>query len=436
MARSRAAARLHLLSVKEVQAAGNGDHGDGGGLLLRVRDQSTSWVFRFTSPSGRRREMGLGSANRANAAACGDSLTTARKQAHEAREQLALGVDPISARERRREAAEQAEAATKVRQDRARWTLARCARDYHERVIEPRRSDKHGKQWISSIENHMPASLWNKAAEEVEPPELLRALQGIKHHERARNVKGDKPHETVQRIRQRLDAVFEDAMFHKRCSSNPAAAIRRKMREGTGRRQRGHFASLPYADAPAFMLQLRAAEGLAPRALELLLLAVARTAEIRFAEKSEFDLDAAKWVVPAAKMKAGEEHVVYLSPRAVDLIREISEMKLDRRWLFPSLNKPGRPMSNMALLAALGRLGMRDHTTVHGLRATFSTWANETGAARPDVVEACLAHEESNRVRAAYNRAEFATERRQLLGAWANFLTTPCISNVLPLRAA
>jgi hypothetical protein len=83
-------------------------------------------------------------------------------------------------------------------------------------------------------------------------------------------------------------------------------------------------------------------------------------------------------------------------------------------------------MSNMALLTTLDRLGARQATTVHGLcRATFSTWANETGAARPDVVEACLAHKEGDKVRRAYNRASFAAERRALLNAWATFLATP-----------
>jgi len=89
----------------------------------------------------------------------------------------------------------------------------------------------------------------------------------------------------------------------------------------------------------------------------------------------------------------------------------------------------------MAMLTALGRMGLRDRTTVHGLcRSTFSTWANETGAARPDVIEACLAHEETNRVRAAYNRAKFNDERRALLTAWADYLAHQP-AQVLPFEA-
>lgn len=163
---------------------------------------------------------------------------------------------------------------------------------------------------------------------------------------------------------------------------------------------------------------------------------VARTSEALLAEWREFDLDAALWTVPAEKMKADEPHVVYLPARAVELLRGLKALELDKINVFPSPLLNGKPLSNMAMLNVLSRLEVRDQTTVHGLcRATFSTWANETGAARPDVIEACLAHEEANRVRAAYNRAEFAEERRTLLAAWANYLSQPP-AQVLPFERA
>ena len=87
----------------------------------------------------------------------------------------------------------------------------------------------------------------------------------------------------------------------------------------------------------------------------------------------------------------------------------------------PTANDTSKPMSNMAMLALLKRMKRTD-ITVHGFRATFSTWANETAAARPDVIEACLAHREGDKIRAAYNRAQFATERRKLLDLWAGYL--------------
>lgn len=431
-------AKLQLLSTREVQAAGDGDHSDGGGLLLRVRGASSSWVFRFTAPSGRRREMGLGVAFRNTTKAAGESLTTAREAARQARDLLVRGVDPIDARDQRREQERQADQAKRAEKEVTRWTLARCARDYHERVIERSRTPKHAAQWIASLENHVPPSIWRAPIGSVEPPDLLRALLMIKPHERARNLTSSQLQETRSRLRQRLDAVFEDAMFHKRCSNNPAAAIRRKLSEAEGRRPRGAFRALPYREAPAFMAKLRAAEGTAARALEFAVVTVARTAEVLEAAWDEFDLQAATWTVPAERMKAGEPHVVYLSRSAMNVLQ--LQRGQDPRLVFPSpATKPGqaaRPLSNMAMLSVLDRLGARGDTTVHGLcRASFSTWSNECGVARADVIEACLAHAEQDKVRKAYNRAKFADERRALMVAWADFLARPA-ADVVPLRAA
>ena len=419
-----------LLTVRQVQTAGEGDHSDGGGLALRVRGSSACWVLRYTAPSGRRREMGLGVCRRASAKDAGDSLTTARDAAAKARTCLQQGVDPIDERQRQREAARTSEVAAKAQKKRQQLTLARAARAYHERAIEPRLSSKHAAQWIASLENHVPPAVWHKPIAEVDAPELLEALASVRSIE----DRGSRVPETLRRIRQRLDAVFEDAVFHKHCTGNPAAAIRRKMRETLPKGKPGQFRALDYRAAPALMAQIRAAEGISARCLELALLTAARTSEALLAEWPEFDLEQGTWVVPAEKMKAGEAHVVHLSKRARELVA--GQVGLDRRYLFPSPMKPGRPMSNMALLATLDRLEMRGRTTVHGLcRATFSTWAYETAAARPDVIEACLAHKEADRVKAAYNRAQFTQERGALMQAWSEYLhKAPAV--VVPLRAA
>lgn len=205
------------------------------------------------------------------------------------------------------------------------------------------------------------------------------------------------------------------------CAVVLVAGIRRKMRESVSRRDRGQLAALPYREAPAFMEALRSAEGTAARCLEFAALTASRTSEALFADWSEFDLDRGLWTLPAERMKGKEAHVVSLSPRAVAIVE--AQLGIDPVYVFPSTMKPKHPMSNMAMLAVLDRLGMRERTTVHGLyRATFSTWANETAAARPDVIETCLAHEEANRVRAAYNRAHFNDERKALMLAWADYL--------------
>jgi integrase len=413
-----------LLTVRQVQAAGDGDHSDGGGLMLRVRGESASWVLRYTAPSGRRREMGLGVARRGNSKDCGDSLTAARDAAGKARAQLQQGLDPIEERGRAKEAAKAAEATKKVQKKREQLTLARAARDYHERVVDPRLSTKHAAQWIASLENHVPAEIWHKPIAQIAAPELLAGLAAVRPHERARNVTGNTVPETLRRIRQRLDAVFEDAIFHGHCATNPAAAIQRKLREHLPTKAAGAFKALDYRDAPALMARIRAAEGTSARALEFALLTAARTNEVLGASWSEFDLEAGVWRIPAERMKAGEEHVMHLPKRARELVA--GQIGFDQLLLFPSQMKPGKPMSNMALLATLGRLGVRDRTTAHGLcRATFSTWAYETAAARPDVIEACLAHKEADKVKAAYNRAQFTEERKALMQLWVEYLSGP-----------
>jgi integrase len=418
---------IQRLTAREVLAATAGDLADGGGVWLRIGKASASWVLRYTSPGGRRREMGLGPACRETLAEAGEAMTKARDEAAKARALLGQGVDPLAAKEAEDAAAKLAERERAAEKERLRWTLKACARDYHARVIEPNRSTRHALQWIASLENHVPAPLWGAPVSSIEPPELLRALLAVTPHERARRHKGDKLPETVQRIRQRLEAVFDDAIFHKRASVNPAAAIKRKLREASPQRKRGAFKALPYGEAPALLQTIRTAPGVAARCLEFAVLTAARTSEALEAEWTEFDLAAGTWTVPGARMKGGEPHTVFLSPRVLEVLQSVQG--LHTRWVFPSpqpRKEEGAPLSNMAMLTVLGRLGYRDRTTVHGLaRATFSTWANETGAGRPDVIEACLAHEEGNRVRAAYNRAKFNDERRALLAAWAEFLARP-----------
>lgn len=217
--------------------------------------------------------------------------------------------------------------------------------------------------------------------------------------------------------------------------TNPAAAIKRKMRESMPKKKAGEFVALPYREVPAFMAKLRSQQGIAARCLELALLTASRTSEVLYATWSEFHVDESVWRIPAERMKLPESHTVYLSQQAIDVIEQ--QRGLDASIVFPSPMLTAQPMSNMAMLTVLDRMGVRQQTTVHGLcRATFSTWANETGAARPDVIEACLAHREGDKVRAAYNRAQFADERRDLMAAWGAFLVSQCDgANVVPFKA-
>src|SRR5207302_2316391 len=226
--------------------------------------------------------------------------------------------------------------------------------------------------------------------------------------------------DTAEKVRQRLDKVFDDAGFFGRCNSNPARAIRGKLAEAPRGRKEGHYMALPFEQVPGFVGVLRQQPGSAARALEFALLTAARTSEVLGAVWEEFDVRAGRWRVPPERMKAGEEHLVFLSPRALAILEQMN--RLGGIYVFPSPLDPKRPLSSMAMLEVLKRMGYQKRTTVHGVcRASFSTWANDTDAARPDVIEACLAHRETDIVRAAYNRAAFHAERETLLRAWADF---------------
>lgn len=418
------AGQRYLLSPREVETADDGDYPDGGGLILRVRGGMGSWVHRYTSPAGKRREMGLGKLDRSSAKAIGKSMTDARDAAEDARRLLREKIDPIEHRDAERARAAQALEIKRAETKREQATLARVAREYHAKVIEPHRTPKHAHQWLQSLELHVPDTLWHKPIADVTGPEVLDFVTGLQA----------KIPETAARVRQRLEAIFDDAEFRGVSTGNPARAIRRKLRETKKGRARGSFAALPFAKAPAFLTELRKREGISARALEFAMLTAARTGEVIGATWDEFDLQAGVWTVPATRMKGGEPHAVFLSQRAREIVESMRE--LGQGFVFPSPELDGAAMSNMAMLTLLRRMDKAGETTVHGLcRATFSTWAYETAAARPDVIEACLAHRESDRVKAAYNRAQFTTERAALLAAWADYLEGRArASNVHELR--
>ena len=156
-------------------------------------------------------------------------------------------------------------------------------------------------------------------------------------------------------------------------------------------------------------------------ALRLLLLTFVRTIELRGAEWPEIDFDKSEWRIPAERMKMKELHIVPLSRQVVALLRELQQHTGNRKHLFPNQHNPVSFMSENTMLYALYRMGYHSRTTGHGFRSTASTILNENGF-MPDVIERQLAHSERNKVRAAYNHAQYLPERRKMMQWWANFL--------------
>jgi integrase len=145
-----------------------------------------------------------------------------------------------------------------------------------------------------------------------------------------------------------------------------------------------------------------------------------RPGELRHAEWSEINFDAAEWRIPADKMKMKQVHIVPLSSQVIDILKELHPYTGHRRFLFPSMRTEDRPISDMTLLGGLRRLGFsKEELTVHGFRSIASTLLNEQGVNR-DWIERQLAHGEHSSVRAAYNYAEYLPERRKMMQSWAD----------------
>jgi integrase len=247
--------------------------------------------------------------------------------------------------------------------------------------------------------------------------------------------------ETASRLRGRIEAVLDWAKVRGyRSGENPARwkghldhllPARRKVQKVQ------HHAALPYAEIGAFVADLRKREGIAARALELLIYTACRTSAILNARWEEIDFENRDWIIPGHRMKAGLEHRIPLSDQALEVLRLMRSRDDGAKegLVFPG-QKRGKPLSNMAMLTLLGRMGL-DDLTAHGFRSTFRDWAAERTNFPGEVAEAALAHTVGNKVEAAYRRGDLFEKRRQLISAWAKFCRTtapPASSRVVAMR--
>lgn len=228
--------------------------------------------------------------------------------------------------------------------------------------------------------------------------------------------------EMAARVLQRVRSVFRFAVVHERIDSNPMLDL--KPGELLKPRQVAHRAALDDKDLPAFLGKLAEYEGehvTTAKALRFLMLTAVRPGELRGARWDEIDTDAAEWRIPAERMKMRAPHVVPLSRQALEVLEAMRPVSGARELVFPSPFYPGKALSENTLNSALARMGYKGLATAHGMRALFSTVANECGH-KPDVIERQLAHVERNAVRAAYHRAAYLQERAALMQWWSDYL--------------
>lgn len=405
---------IHRLKALDVQRASDrGMYADGGGLYLQVsKSGSKSWIFRYQIDR-RPREMGLGPFPVV-------SLAEARERAAAVRKVKVDGKDPIDQRRQDR-AAKRLAAARAV-------TFQAAAERYIASHKAGWKNPVHAAQWPSTLSMYVYPLLGSLPVAEVDTGLVTKVLEPL----------WTKKPETAARVRGRIEAVLDWARAHGyRTGENPARwrGHLDKLLPARSKVQKvKHHAALPFVELPAFMRDLPGRDGVAPRALEFLILTGARTGEVIGATWSEIDLDAKVWTIPAERMKGKREHRVPLSERAADLLR-----KLDTSGpaVFCGARKDGH-LSNMAMTEALREMGRGD-ITVHGFRSTFRDWASERTAYPREVAEMALAHAISDKVEAAYRRGDLFEKRRRLMADWAAYCATPPAApanNVRPIGLA
>ena len=377
----------------------HGRHADGGGLYLSISPNGgRRWVFLYRW-RGKPTEIGLGSARDV-------TLARARELAAQARANLAEGINPKDARKPSEGA-----------------TFGECA----DRVIEAMRpswrNGKHAAQWEMTLRDYA-APLRRLPVDEIITDDVLSVLKPLWNA---------KP-ETASRLRGRIERVLDAAKAQGLRSGENPARWRGHLDQLLPKRQRltrGHHAAMSYAELPAFMSNLQARQATAALALEFAILTAARTGEVLGARWQEFDLDGAVWTVPATRMKAGREHRVPLSRRALKIVKALHETR-DGDFVFPG-QKPGKPLSVMALEMILRRMKI-DDATVHGFRSAFRDWAAERTNFPNEVCEAALAHVIENKAEAAYRRGDLFDKRRKLMDMWANYCAAPKAGKVVAFR--
>ncbi len=364
------------------------------GMYLLVRPNGGKlWRFDYRRPGTKKRNtLSLGVYPDV-------SLKKARERRDEARKKLADGIDVGEQRKAEAVAAAGTFEAVAVEWV-SRWQTGKAAI-----TISKVRS---------LIATHLLPYLGPRPLASIEPPELLACLRRVEATGRG---------ETAHRCKQVAHALFAYGIACGYCTRNPAADIGRALTPA----RTEHRAAIVKPERFGELLRAMDAYGGSPvvrAGLQLLALTFVRPGELRRAEWVEFDLDNARWEIPAERMKMRREHIVPLAAQAVAILRELHPLTGSSRYVFPSERGHNRPISENTLGAALRTLGYPPTVHVpHGFRSSASTMLNEMGF-KPEIIEAQLAHAKKDRIAGIYNRARYLPERTTLMTAWADYLDT------------
>lgn len=326
------------------------------------------------------------------------NLADARDRRSQARKVLATGNDPGEAKKEARRLLLQKQGNT----------FEMVAREWHSNR-RPKWTPKYASKTLRRLELDIFPRLGTRAIADITTQELLSAVRKIE----------ERGPDLAHRVLQVCGQIFSYAVITERAPTNPAASLRGALAPVV---KKNHAYIKPY-ELPDYLSKLEAYDGALQTklAMKFLLLTFVRTGELRAAEWSEISFDKAEWRIPAERMKMREPHIVPLSRQAIAILRELQSLCGHWRHLFPNQHKPSGYMSENTILYGLYRMGYHSKATGHGFRSTASTVLNEHGFP-PDVIERQLAHGERNKVRAAYNHAEYLPERRRMMQWWADYL--------------
>lgn len=391
-------------SVLKSKSLRDGMLHDGRGLYLKVRGDSRSWLLRYTR-DGRKREMGLGSA-------ADVSLATARRLAAEAREQVAIGLDPIEERKKAADPRRRSSSSSVP-------LFGEAARRFIHNQSSGWRNAKHRAQWSSTIETYG-VTLLDLPVDEISPEDVASALAPI----------WTEKIETANRVRGRIERIL-DAMIAvgARPAPNPAAlSIQKHLLPARSKAQMRvkHHAAVPVREAPQAFQRLweKRRDSMAAAALVTVALTAMRSGEARHLERSDLRLEGASGegpyiLIPADRMKAARDHSM---PLTWALALHLAEIPRFAGTILVHPARTNRPLSDMALTMGMRRAGLGDYTP-HGWRSTFRDWAALSGWDRL-LAELQLAHTVGSKVEAAYFRDTLIERRRPVMEAWGKHLMT------------
>lgn len=407
------AKELGPLDVKRLVEPGLHAVGGVAGLHLQILPSGgRSWVLRIVI-GGKRREVGLGGFPDV-------PLALAREKAREVREAVQQGRDPIA----ERAAARSALAAQRG----AEITFDECAEKFISAKSAEWKNAKHVAQWSATLTTYASPVVGTMQVRDIELSHVVKILE--------KDDFWTTKTETASRVRGRIEAVLDWATVRGyRKGENPArwkGHLDKVLAAPKKVQKVEHHAALPVDEIGAFMRDLREREGIAARALEVLILTAARSGEVRGMTWGEINLDEAVWIVPAERMKAKREHRVPLSVRVIEVLRSLPVVAGE--LVFPGMRE-GSPLSDMTVTAVLKRMGRAD-LTAHGFRSSFRDWAAERTNYPREVAEMALAHTIGDKVEAAYRRGDLFEKRRRMMEDWSRFCdTVQTTGAVVPIRA-